>query len=367
MLRCQTPRRNCYLPRMAGSPMQGCLLGLMVGDALGLPREGLSPGRARRLFGDQIRHAFLAGRGMISDDTEHACFTGQALLAAPRDPDAFARCLAWKLRLWLLGLPAGVGWATLRSILKLWIGFPPDSSGVESAGNGPAMRAPVIGAFFARDPERLAAFTLASTRMTHRDPRADRGALAVARAAAYAVTHPAGAFSTEELLSELDALFPPEDEQAREWLGNLRLSLRHRREPERAAKDLGLENGVSGYIYRTVPAALWAWLHDPADFRGGLGRIIRLGGDADTAGAICGALLGITAGAGAIPQEWLDGVMEFPRTPSWIRELGARLDSASRGAAIAPLPLAWPWLLIRNPLFLTVVLIHGFRRLFPPY
>ena len=54
---------------------------------------------------------------MISDDTEHTLFVAQALLAHPNDPAAFQRCLAWKLRLWLLGLPAGIGFATLRSIL----------------------------------------------------------------------------------------------------------------------------------------------------------------------------------------------------------------------------------------------------------
>ena len=52
----------------------GTILGTAVGDAIGLPREGLSPARARRLFGDPpLRHRFLLGRGMISDDTEHTC------------------------------------------------------------------------------------------------------------------------------------------------------------------------------------------------------------------------------------------------------------------------------------------------------
>jgi hypothetical protein len=29
------------------------------------------------------------------------------------------------LRCWLLGVPAGTGWATLRAVLKLWLGFAP--------------------------------------------------------------------------------------------------------------------------------------------------------------------------------------------------------------------------------------------------
>ena len=49
----------------------GCILGTAVGDALGLPYEGLSPTRARKLLGPPDRHRFILRRGMISDDTEH--------------------------------------------------------------------------------------------------------------------------------------------------------------------------------------------------------------------------------------------------------------------------------------------------------
>jgi ADP-ribosylglycohydrolase len=59
---------------------------------------------------------------------------------APR----FARVLAGKLRWWVLGLPAAVGWGTLRALARSWIGFSPARSGVWSAGNGAVMRAPII-------------------------------------------------------------------------------------------------------------------------------------------------------------------------------------------------------------------------------
>src|SRR4051794_5884011 len=89
--------------------LTGALLGTAVGDALGLPREGLSRRRAQRLYGKgPIRHRFVLGRGMLSDDTEHACMTAQALLAAPEDEMRFARSLAWRLRGWLAAMPAAV-------------------------------------------------------------------------------------------------------------------------------------------------------------------------------------------------------------------------------------------------------------------
>jgi hypothetical protein len=76
----------------------------------------------RRFGRPPLRHRFLLGRGMFSDDTEHTCMVGQALLRAPHDADAFVRSLAWRLRWWLLGLPAGTGRATLRAVLNLWLG-----------------------------------------------------------------------------------------------------------------------------------------------------------------------------------------------------------------------------------------------------
>src|SRR5436305_2051528 len=100
----------------------GCLLGTAVGDAVGLWCEGLSPRRQRRLHAD-VGHHFLGCRGMVSDDTEHACMTAQALIVSAGDERRFLRSLGWRLRFWLLGLPAGIGRATLRAILKLWVGF----------------------------------------------------------------------------------------------------------------------------------------------------------------------------------------------------------------------------------------------------
>lgn len=89
--------------------IEGCLIGCAVGDAIALPYEGLSSRRARRFASFPLRHRLVFGRGMVSDDTDHTVFVAQALLSAPRSPDDFARSLAWRLRFWLLCLPAGIG------------------------------------------------------------------------------------------------------------------------------------------------------------------------------------------------------------------------------------------------------------------
>jgi ADP-ribosylglycohydrolase len=350
----------------------GVILGTAVGDALGLPREGMSPRRARRLFGGSpLWHCFVFGRGMTSDDTEHTCLVGQALLRAPNDADLFGRWLARGLRWWFLGLPAGIGRATLRACLKLWLGFPPRRSGVWSAGNGPAMRSALLGVCLGGDSAKLREFVRASTRLTHTDPRAEHGALLVALAVRHgARVGPEGVNATT-FLAEVREGGNDLDPKLLDLLARLKDHLRRGATAAEFARSLGLERGVSGYVYHTVPVALYCWLHSPSDFRRAVEEVILLGGDADTTGAIVGALAGATCGAGAIPAEWLDGLLEWPRSVRWMRALAERLarQFPDEGPAVSPgpVPLFWPGVLLRNVLFFGLVLMHVFRRLLPPY
>jgi ADP-ribosyl-[dinitrogen reductase] hydrolase len=334
----------------------GLLLGTAVGDSLGLPREGLSPRRAARLYRGPLRQRFLLGRGMLSDDTEHACMTAQALLAAGDDPRRFARSLAWKLRWWLLGLPAAIGWGTLRALARSWVGFSPARSGVRSAGNGAVMRAPIIGAWV-DDLDRLPAFVEASTQITHRDPRAHAGALAVAIAAHHAVR--ADRIDAAVVLRDIRRYM--NEPELGGLLDRVEDALAADHPPARFAATLGLARGVTGFVNHTVPVCLHAWLRSPHDLRAVISDVIALGGDADTTGAIAGALVGASCGAEAIPSEWL-AISDWPRSLAWIRALGERV--ALRGP---PLRLWWPAIPVRNIAFAAIAIATGVRRLLPPY
>ncbi|HRX79648.1 MAG TPA: ADP-ribosylglycohydrolase family protein [Pirellulaceae bacterium] len=348
----------------------GCLLGMAIGDALGLPREGLSARRAEKLFGaGEIRHRLALGRGMISDDTEHACMTAQALLAAGTDVKRFQNSLAWRLRWWLLGVPVGIGLGTLRAILRLWIGVSPRHSGVRSAGNGPAMRAPIIGVLLADTPDSMKLIAQASTRITHRDIRADQGAMAIAIAAAYAARPANLPFQACKALEHVrNGITEP---KLLKLLDKVREHLEQGASPAALAADMELTRGITGYIYHTVPIALFCWLRYYGDFRESVTQAIRLGGDTDTVAAITGALAGASVGQSGIPKEWLDGLIEWPRSVYWMENLTARLAQQfpEHGDAeiVGPLPIFWPGQLLRNLVFAILVLGHGFRRIFPPY
>jgi len=87
---------------------EGCVLGCAIGDAFGLPYEGISQKRVKRWVRFPLRRRFLFGRGMLSDDTDHNVFVAQALARSQGDVAAFRRCLAWRLHLWLLCFSAGI-------------------------------------------------------------------------------------------------------------------------------------------------------------------------------------------------------------------------------------------------------------------
>lgn len=92
------------------------------------------------------------------------------------------------------------------------------------------------------------------------------------------------------VLERLQDVHPLDPEIAEVALG----SFRCKRPPEIAG---------SGYVVRSLEAALWAF-HDATDFREAVLRAVNLGDDADTTGAVCGQLAGAFWGERGIPEGW---------------------------------------------------------------
>lgn len=345
--------------------LEGVLLGTAVGDALGLPAEGLSRGRIRRLWNGEWKMRFVFGRGMISDDTEHTLFVAQSLLSHPDDPKAFQRSLAWKFRWWFASLPAGMGLATAKACLKLWLRFRPGNSAVNSAGDGPAMRSAIIGAFFADDACKRREFVLASSRLTHKGWQAETAALAVAEAAALAVSSP-GYCDPGQLFEKLQLLCAEPEWQ--NCIAKMESAFERKDSVQDFANTFVAKNGISGYALHAAPVALYAWLRHPADFKTALTVALDCGGDTDTVGAIVGALCGASSGPASIPREWLDNIVEWPRSVEFIRAVAERLSQQKEySQPLSEVFYFWPALIARNLIFLLIVLWHGFRRLLPPY
>lgn len=334
----------------------GCLLGTAVGDALGLPAERLSRERVAAMKMG-THHRFVLGRGMFSDDTEHTLMLAAALIKQGNDAAAFQRSFARKLRWWLLALPAGVGISTAKSILRLWMGFPAARAGVQSAGNGAAMRSALVGVVFYDDTAKRREFALAACRVTHRGPRAEESALLVAEATALAMQ----AAPAEDVLAALEPLIQSDEMRSR--FAMIETALTESRSVGDYAMQIGCGYGVSGFAPNTVAVALYAWLRHRGDFAEAVRAVIACGGDTDTVAAITGGICGAEAGESGIPSPWIGGIWEWPRSVSHIRLVARTLADGTRQAPA----LFWPAIPLRNLLFLAIVLLHRFRRLLPPY
>jgi ADP-ribosylglycohydrolase len=350
----------------------GCLLGTAVGDAIGLPFEGLSRQRVARWLRGSLHHRFFFGHGFCSDDTEHTCLVAQALLTARQSSNpncylpVFTHNLAWRLRIWLLGLPAGIGLATLKSLLKQWLYPLSHTKGVFSAGNAPAMRSGILGVCHGDTPLLLCQLVRASTRLTHTDPRAEHGALAIA-CAAHLASHP-DPITPERFMNNFALLLSGEGCELLAAVNAAVESVKLNESTADFAARNGSKQGVSGFVMHTVPVALHVWLSHPEDYAGAIETVVRCGGDTDTMGAIVGGLVGARVGPDGIPIDWREGLWEWPRSRHWLEILATRLADTRQGTRWrGALPLNLPGLLLRNVLFMGWVLAHGFRRLLPPY
>jgi len=319
--------------------VEGCLIGMAVGDSMGLPMEGMKRTKIEKLgWMKHPRQRLFLGKGFVSDDTEHAMMTLEATLVSKGNPQKFEKSLRWRLRWWFIGLPAGVGMATAKSCLKLWLGI--KRSGVFSAGNGPAMRSVILGAKYYNDDETRREMVKLSTILTHSDPKALIGAQTIAELAALFAKERCVP-SKEYVLSVVEREGMP-DEVMNSWRDHC-------------------ENGVSGYMYHTVPAVIEVGQKHDWDYEKSITEIIRLGGDTDTTAAILGGLCGVMAASNTestpIPDAWVTGIADFPRSVKSMRKLSNR--ESSKWSLVFPVAV-----IIRNILFLLIVLSHGFMRPF---
>ena len=325
--------------------VRGCLLGMAIGDALGAPLEGLGAQQIRAHY-QQVTDYVDGARawkkkpyrwrlpGLYSDDTQQALALCDVMLERGRiDPARLAR-LYLELATpegGYAGAHRGVGRSFRQVLADLKRGVPPDRTGQASAGIGAAMRIAPLPLYFADDPEALHDAVMAASLMTHRDVRSLSGAMAVAHAVRRLV---AGAGRDPSFLFRVAAdVAKAEERIAREAAGSVASLEAHGRslsqaianaEPlldiprERALAALAEEanrhgaepickRATMGFPPACIPACLYLLLTTDS-LEEALIEVVNLGGDADSTGAILGALAGAHFGAAAIPARWLEGL-----------------------------------------------------------
>lgn len=324
--------------------LEAALLGTAVADALGLPHEGLSAHEARVGFGDGARFRLVGKTGYVSDDTEQSALVVESVVLARGDLHESVRRFRRALCAWLMRLPFGIGWATLRACLRILFGV--KQSGVRSAGNGAAMRSAVVGVLFANDDAKRRAAVRAFAEVTHRDVRAIEGALYVAELAALCVRSP----KEDRGVLALRALCVVRNAELREAIEGAVLSASTCHEtPSRKN---------TGYVVHTLEIACAAFVRAGHSYMQGVAAAIRQGGDTDTNAAIVGAWLAILHGAESVPKAL---VAQLAPGPFGARHLSALAYSLDEGR-----PPRWSraLALLRNLSLFPVVLGHGLSRPF---
>lgn len=265
----------------------GALLGLAAGDALGGPYEFCGPNEAPQEPLEMVGGGWLSLRpGETTDDT---ALTKAVLEGYAEGELDLGRVREAMLR-WLATDPKDVGHQTRRSLEYLRRNpdarFPPEDS--DAQGNGAVMRAAAHGVK-ARDPREAARNAWTEAGLTHPSNAARASSALVAALVASLVE---GQAPEEALGTSLDLVAvsgAETGESLRELLGPLK----------------AYEHDPGGWTVYTTNLALLALLDAP-DFRFGVETVVRLGGDADTNGAVAGALLGARFGKQAIPGSWLE-------------------------------------------------------------
>lgn len=278
---------------------RGALVGLAAGDAVGTTVEFSPPGTFPPLTDMVGGGPFDLRPGEWTDDTSMALCLAESLVERQGFDarDQMERYLRWYGEGYLssTGVCFDIG-VTVRGALERFhsSGNPfAGSTDPHTAGNGSLMRLAPVPLFFAADPAQAIERSGESSRTTH-------GATAAVDACRYFGGLLAGAVhgvAKDALLGEMYApvagywaahpLDPAIEEIARG-------SFRAKNPPEIVG---------SGYVVRSLEAALWAFATTDS-FRTGCLAAANLGNDADTTAAIYGQLAGAVYGVDAIPAEW---------------------------------------------------------------
>jgi ADP-ribosylglycohydrolase len=281
--------------------------GLSVGDAFGERFFGPSEDALGRI----ARRELPPAPWRYTDDTEMALSIVEILEELGRiDQNKLAQRFAARMQKGrgygpgafelLHGVKAGHDWRFLsRSAFR----------GMGLFGNGGAMRAAPLGAFFADEPIRsIADQAKASAEVTHAHPEGMAGAIAVAVSVALAwrARSEARPLGSEWLQAIYDAT--PKG-YTRDGIAEA-LAVAGAVSPREAAEKLGNGSGVSAPD--TVPFCVWIAAWHGHDFETALWATVSALGDRDTTCAIVGGILAPKTGREQIPAVWLAAREELP-------------------------------------------------------
>lgn len=271
---------------------RGAMLGLAVGDALGAPVEWLHPDQIRNRYGGPLRDMVASAPwelGEWTDDTAMAMALAESLADQGRydENDVFGR-----YAMWARSRPKDIG-ATVAAALRRARSADEARAAAEafhevegrSAGNGSLMRTVPIAIRYRSDPGAIEHVSRIDSGLTHHDPLAGDACAWLNLTVAALIQGRRLPQSVSEVARAAEAAIA-EDE------ATLAAAAQEQR----------------GFVMTTLRIAFAAAFRYDA-FEPALVFAVNLGGDADTNGAVTGALAGARFGADGIPQRWIEPLL----------------------------------------------------------
>lgn len=267
---------------------RGAVLGLAIGDALGMPVEGLSAREIKDNFGaidDFIPSPDGSKAGEWTDDTEEMLLLSESIInSVYLNPYDFSKRLVSAMN---SGKLIKAGPTTRRAIYNLQLGDTWMTSGVDADTCGAAMRVAPIGLIYNFSFGLVEKYAYISSMVTHKGKAAIGGAVAVATAIACTCHQ----YDKESILKEVINRSEKYDKLVSDKI------------------SFGSADGVSIYAWDAVPAAFHCFLNF-SSYEECVLNAVNLGGDADSIGAMAGALKGAELGINNIPQKWVERVKD---------------------------------------------------------
>jgi ADP-ribosyl-[dinitrogen reductase] hydrolase len=310
----------------------GCLLGLAVGDAVGTAVEFRPRGTFEPITDMVGGGPFRLLPGQWTDDTSMALCLATSLVEREGfdADDQMRRYVRWAYEGYLssTGRCFDIG-NSVRSALERFRhdGNPyAGSSDPNTAGNGCIMRLAPIPMFFCSDLGKMERFAADSARTTHGASECIDACRLFARMICRAL-HVALVDrdpKREVLLGDADSFAGS---------GNIVAIARgeYLQKPEAEIRG-------SGYVVRSLEAALWAFARTDS-FENAILMAANLGDDADTTAAVCGQLAGAYYGKAEIPARWLQRLAlraEIQELADQLHQLPSRLRSGRGISATTP-------------------------------
>lgn len=262
-------------------------LGFAIGDALGATAEFMTPSEIRAEFGvlKDIRGGgwLRLPPGAITDDTEMSLCIARSIAEVGFSPEDIAK----RFTAWLKTRPRDIGGTCRRGIRRYMVdGSLYASPSDMDAGNGAAMRMVPIALATLGDTNALVRCAIRQAHITHNNTLSDAACVFLGQ-----ILHLALAGHSKARLKALTDDF-----------------LRH-------FPTFGYDKSSilsSAYVVDTIRTVLHSFFA-ARNLEESIVATVNWGGDADTAGAIVGAIAGAYYGYAEIPQHWLAKLDPFIR------------------------------------------------------